>query len=171
MSMMLAAELAGLGTRSLAANIILNPDYGLLYYAALITTLPLESDQKLEKAACPSPAAPRCTRSMGTTPCLASCPKDGASTATIDDDGRIDYSYYDREKLPLALDELRDRLLPEGPGRHPERGGSRTAQDDDLLRLLHAEPAVGGLLPASRSPSASNACACARSGKNTKRLK
>jgi len=34
MSMMLSAVLAGLGTRSLAANIILNPKYGLLYYSA-----------------------------------------------------------------------------------------------------------------------------------------
>ena len=42
MSMMHAAELAGLGTRSFAAHIILNPEYGLLYYAALITTLPLK---------------------------------------------------------------------------------------------------------------------------------
>ena len=40
MSMMLAAVLAGLGTRSLAANIILHPDYGMLYYAAMVTTLP-----------------------------------------------------------------------------------------------------------------------------------
>ena len=54
MSMMLAAVLAGLGTRSLAANIILNPEYGLLYYAALITTMPLQPNQRLEKDACPS---------------------------------------------------------------------------------------------------------------------
>src|SRR5438132_13482932 len=47
MSMMHAAELAGLGTRSLAAHIILNPEYGLLYYAPLITTLPLQPDQPL----------------------------------------------------------------------------------------------------------------------------
>src|SRR3990172_618555 len=36
MSMMLAAVLAGLGTRSLAANIILHPEDGRLYYAAQI---------------------------------------------------------------------------------------------------------------------------------------
>ena len=100
MSMMLAAVLAGLGTRSLAANIILNPDYGLLYYAALITTLPLESDQKLEKDACPSPYCVQMFKKLGTTPCLASCPKDegGCLDGSIDDNGRIDYSYYDRER-------------------------------------------------------------------------
>ena len=38
-SYMLAAVLAGLGTRSLAANIILNPRYGLLYYSACICLL------------------------------------------------------------------------------------------------------------------------------------
>src|SRR5437667_68661 len=55
MSMMHAAELAGLGTRSFAAHIILNPEYGLLYYAALITTLPLPADPPLAEPACPHP--------------------------------------------------------------------------------------------------------------------
>ena len=46
-SYMLAAVLAGLGTRSLAANIILNPRYGLLYYSACITKLDLPADPML----------------------------------------------------------------------------------------------------------------------------
>jgi epoxyqueuosine reductase QueG len=100
MSMMLAAVLAGLGTRSLAANIILNPDYGLLYYAALVTTMPLESDQRLEKDVCPAPSCVQMYRELGTTPCLASCPKDegGCLDGALDPDGRISYSYYDRER-------------------------------------------------------------------------
>src|SRR5437879_11440096 len=40
MSMMHAAELAGLGHRSLSVHLILHPEYGPLYYSALITTLP-----------------------------------------------------------------------------------------------------------------------------------
>ena len=100
MSMMLAAVLAGLGTRSLAANIILNPEYGLLYYAALVTTMSLESDQRLEKDACPSPPCVQMYRELGTTPCLASCPKDegGCLDGALGDDDRISYSYYDRER-------------------------------------------------------------------------
>ena len=100
MSMMLAAVLAGLGTRSLAANIILNPVYGLLYYAALLTTLELEPDHVLEDDVCPSRHCIQMYRKLGTTPCLASCPKDegGCLEGALDEDGRISYSYYDRER-------------------------------------------------------------------------
>ena len=100
MSMMLAAVLAGLGTRSLAANIILHPEYGLLYYAALVTTMPLEPDHRLEKDACPSPHCVQMYEKLGTTPCLASCPKDegGCLEGEIGEDGRISYSSYDRER-------------------------------------------------------------------------
>ena len=100
MSMMLAAVLAGLGTRSLAANIILNPEYGLLYYAALITTLELEPDHVLEEDVCPSRHCIQMYEKLGTTPCLASCPKDegGCLEGALDDSGRISYSYYDRER-------------------------------------------------------------------------
>ena len=99
-SMMLAAVLAGLGTRSLAANIILNPKYGLLYYSACITTLELDYDPVLEQDVCPHPMCVQSFRSFGKTPCLAACPADegGCLDGSIDDDGRIDYSYYDRER-------------------------------------------------------------------------
>lgn len=100
MSMMLAAVLAGLGTRSLAANIILHPDYGLLYYAALITTMPLTPDHPLETAVCPSPPCVEMYRKLGTTPCLAACPvsEGGCLDGDIDADGQIASSYYDRER-------------------------------------------------------------------------
>jgi epoxyqueuosine reductase QueG len=95
MSMMLAAELAGLGTRSLAAHIILNPEYGLLYYAALITTLPLEPDPPLAEPACPHPGCAAMYRRIGTTPCLRVCP--ACLSGTVED-GRIATSTYDRER-------------------------------------------------------------------------
>lgn len=99
-SMMLAAVLAGLGTRSLAANIILNPTYGLLYYSACITTLPLPADGVLEQDVCPHPMCVISFRKFGKTPCLAACPVEegGCLDGSIDEDGRIDYSYYDRER-------------------------------------------------------------------------
>lgn len=99
-SMMLAAVLAGLGTRSLAANIILNPKFGLLYYSACFTTLKLEHDRMLEQDVCPHTMCVESYRRFGKTPCLASCPSDegGCLDGSIDDDGRIDYSYYDRER-------------------------------------------------------------------------
>ena len=99
-SMMLAAVLAGLGTRSLAANIILNPKYGLLYYSACITTLALNHDEMLEQDVCPHPMCVDSFRRFGKTPCLAACPKEdgGCLDGSIDDEGRIEYSYYDRER-------------------------------------------------------------------------
>lgn len=99
-SMMLAAVLAGLGTRSLAANIILNPDYGLLYYSACLTTLLLEFDPLLVQDVCPAPMCVQSYRKLGKTPCMAACPSDdgGCLDGSLDEDGRIDYSYYDRER-------------------------------------------------------------------------
>ena len=99
-SMMLAAVLAGLGTRSLAANIILNPKFGLLYYSACITTLELEHDGMLEQDVCPHRMCVESYRRFGKTPCLAACPAEegGCLDGSIDQNGRIDYSYYDRER-------------------------------------------------------------------------
>ena len=99
-SMMLAAVLAGLGTRSLAANIILNPKYGLLYYSACITTLPLPPDPSLEQDVCPHPMCVETYRHSGKTPCTAACSRDegGCLDGTIDEDGRIDSAWYDRER-------------------------------------------------------------------------
>ncbi len=100
MSMMLAAVLSGLGTRSLAANIVLNPEYGMLYYAALVTTLPLEPDHRMEKDACPAPMCVTTYRALGKTPCMAACPADegGCLDGSIGEDGRIESSTYDRER-------------------------------------------------------------------------
>ncbi|MBL4758679.1 MAG: hypothetical protein JKY32_13915 [Rhizobiales bacterium] len=100
MSMMLAAVLSGLGTRSLAANIILNPKYGLLYYSACLTTLPLEYDDRLEQDVCPAPMCVKIFRAGGKTPCMAVCPSDdgGCLDGDIDEDGKISFSYFDRER-------------------------------------------------------------------------
>jgi len=43
---MLAAELAGCGSRSLAGP-ILHPEYGMLFYSAIVTTLPFPVDGPL----------------------------------------------------------------------------------------------------------------------------
>ena len=99
-SYMLAAVLAGLGTRSFAANIVLNPQFGLLYYSACITTLDLEPDDMLEQDVCPAPMCVKLYEKTGKTPCLAVCPADegGCLDGTIGEDGRIASNYYDRER-------------------------------------------------------------------------
>jgi epoxyqueuosine reductase QueG len=100
MSMQLAAVLAGLGTYSLAARIVLNSDYGLLYYAALITTLPLQPDHPLEEDVCPTKGCVLMYHKIGTTPCIRACPasEGGCLDGSIDQDGKIATWYYDRER-------------------------------------------------------------------------
>jgi epoxyqueuosine reductase QueG len=99
-SLMLAAVLAGLGTRSFAANIVLNPEYGLLYYSACFTTLPLAYDEMLEQDVCPAPMCVQTFRHTGKTPCMAACPAEegGCLDGRIGEDGRIAENYFDRER-------------------------------------------------------------------------
>ena len=99
-SYMLAAVLSGLGTRSLAANIVLNPKYGLLYYSACITTAKLEPDEMLDQDVCPAPMCIATYKHIGKTPCMAACPADdgGCIDGKINDDGRIEEGYYNRER-------------------------------------------------------------------------
>ena len=75
LSVALAAELAGCASPSLAGP-LLHKDYGLLYYSAIITTLPLPPDGPLSEHACPAPACLEQWEAEGTTPCTAVCPID-----------------------------------------------------------------------------------------------
>jgi hypothetical protein len=99
-SYMLAAVLSGLGTRSFAANIVLNPRFGLLYYSACITTLELPADPMLEQDVCPAPMCVATYKHIGKTPCMAACSADdgGCLDGSIGEDGRIEEVYYDRER-------------------------------------------------------------------------
>jgi hypothetical protein len=122
-SYMLAAVLAGLGTRSFAANIVLNPQYGLLYYSACITTLDLPGDSPLEQDVCPHPMCVQTYKHIGKTPCIAVCSVDdgGCLDGEIDDNGKIESVYYDRERCasramnfgPLAFQKVLADLVCE----------------------------------------------------------
>jgi len=99
LSMMLSAVLAGLGTRSIAANIILNPTYGLMFYAAALTTMPLTPDHQIQDNVCPTRSCVKMYEMEGKTPCMAVCPADegGCIDATIED-GEITSSFFNRER-------------------------------------------------------------------------
>ena len=99
-SMMLAAVLAGLGTRSFAANIVLNPKFGLLYYSAALTTMPLADDGRLEQNVCPHKMCVAMYKASAKTPCMAACDADdgGCLDGSIDENGEIESVYYDRER-------------------------------------------------------------------------
>lgn len=89
LSIMYAAELAGCGTRSLAGP-ILHQEYGMLYYTAVVTTLPLPPDKPLAKPVCPSPSCIEMWQKEKTVPCVKVCPaKQGGCL-----DGRIENDRY-----------------------------------------------------------------------------
>lgn len=101
MSLKLAAELAGLGTRSMAGGVILNPEIGLMNLALVITTLTLEPDAPLAEPVCPHPACVSMWEARGTTPCLASCPECLSGELR---DGRIERMAYERFRcVPRAM--------------------------------------------------------------------
>lgn len=93
LSLKLAAELAGLGTRSMAGGVILNPDIGLMSLSAVITTLPLDPDGALADPVCPHPSCIAVWEARGTTPCLESCPECLSGGLK---QGRIDHMRYAR---------------------------------------------------------------------------
>lgn len=74
LSVAYAAVLAGCGSRSLAGP-VLHEKYGFMYYAAVVTTLPLSGDAPAA-AACPAPECLEMWGERGTTPCLDICPID-----------------------------------------------------------------------------------------------
>ena len=103
MSVMLAAELAGCGSRSLAGP-VLHPDYGFMYYAAIVTTLPLTADQAIDPPACPAPECVDMFNEEGTTPCLRVCPIEaGGCLGGKIVDGRISERRYDRAKCTTRV--------------------------------------------------------------------
>jgi epoxyqueuosine reductase QueG len=75
LSFMLAAELAGVGSKSLAGP-ILNREHGFMYWSAVITTAPFDVDGPEQESACPAPPCREMWKREGTTPCLRVCPID-----------------------------------------------------------------------------------------------
>ena len=94
MSIAMAAVLAGCGSRSLAGP-VLHSEYGFMYYAAIVTTMPLPADGPLDKPACPAPECVQMYESEGTTPCLDVCPikASGCLGGSIENGRFVDRQY------------------------------------------------------------------------------
>lgn len=94
LSIAMAADLAGCGSKSLAGP-VLHPEYGFMYYAAIVTTMPLPTDGPLETPACPAPECVEMYAAEGTTPCLSVCPakSDGCLDGRIEGGRFIDRQY------------------------------------------------------------------------------
>jgi hypothetical protein len=67
-SMKLHAEVAGIGARSLAGDILLHPEFGFMYYASVFTELELAPDAPMAENPCPAPSCVSMYRATGRTP-------------------------------------------------------------------------------------------------------
>ena len=104
LSIALAAELAGCGSRSLAGP-VLHPELGFLYYSVIITTLPLPVDGPLQVPACPAPPCLEMWKAQGTTPCMSICDIDngGCIGGRIEND-RVTERRYDRARCRTRVE-------------------------------------------------------------------
>jgi epoxyqueuosine reductase QueG len=93
-SLKLHAELAGIGARSLAGDILLHPEFGFMYYASVFSELELPPDQPLADNPCPAPSCVSMYRQSGRTPCMKFCPAQCLS-GEIDAEGRQKLMRYD----------------------------------------------------------------------------
>ena len=113
-SLKLHAELAGLGARSLAGDILLHPEFGYMYFASVFTELELPPDAPMAENPCPHESCVSLFRRTGQTPCMKFCPVQCLS-GDIDEHGRQAEMRYDMaacaemseqyEALPRMLDQ------------------------------------------------------------------
>ena len=93
-SLKLHAELAGIGARSMAGDILLHPEYGMMYYASVFTEMELPPDQPMETNPCPHPSCVQLYRKSGQTPCMRFCPVECLS-GSIGADDQVEEMHYD----------------------------------------------------------------------------
>ena len=93
-SLKLHAEVAGIGARSLAGDILLHPDFGYMYFASVFTELELPPDEPMKENPCPAPSCVSLWRKTGQTPCMKFCPVQCLS-GEIDADGNQAAMRYD----------------------------------------------------------------------------
>ena len=120
-SLKLHAELAGLGARSLAGDILLHPDYGYMYYASCFTELALPPDKPLNENPCPAPSCVNMFRREGRTPCMKFCPAQCLS-GEIDGAGKQVSMHYDMaacaeltQQFETVPQLLRDAIATDDP--------------------------------------------------------
>ncbi len=103
MSIAMAAHLAGCGSRSLAGP-VLHPEFGFMYYGAIITTMALPADSPLATPPCPAPECLEMYDKEGTTPCLATCPaNDGGCLSGRIERGRFTHREYNAARCTTRV--------------------------------------------------------------------
>ncbi|MFC1955592.1 hypothetical protein ACFLWZ_03550 [Chloroflexota bacterium] len=108
LSFKLCAEMAGLGTRSMAGGVILNRELGLLNLSVCVTAMPLKADGSLREPVCPAPSCVKMWEKHGTTPCLKACPMCLSGEL---EDRRIKWMRFDRRICSTRAQNLSDNSL------------------------------------------------------------
>lgn len=112
-SLKILAEMAGLGTRSMAGGITLNEKHGLLGFVAVITTMELVPDGPLAEPICPHPACVTIWDKRQTTPCIEAC---SAISGKIENGRLKEVEWFRQLCATRALTTMNGayiRLLPE----------------------------------------------------------
>ncbi len=147
-SLKLHAELAGIGARSLAGDILLHPDFGYMYFASVFTELELPPDEPMAENPCPAPSCVNMYRSIGRTPCMKFCPVQCLS-GHIDDDGNQTEMNYDMHACAELSQQYEavPKLLAEAMGKETPEEQSRTLLDPGNKMLWYKmSVGSGGLL-------------------------
>jgi epoxyqueuosine reductase QueG len=120
-SLKLHAEMAGIGARSMAGDILLHPDYGMLYYASVFPEMELPPDSPMADNPCPHSSCVKLYNQTGQTPCMRFCPVDCLS-GSIGEDGKVAEMRYDAhacaemsqqyEAIPSVLLDMMDAKDP-----------------------------------------------------------
>ena len=147
-SLKLHAEVAGIGARSLAGDILLHPEFGYMYFASVFTELELPPDPPMAENPCPAPSCVELFRKSGQTPCMKFCPVQCLS-GDIDESGQQLEMRYDMAscaEMTQQYETVPD-LFAEAMG-----AGDETAREDLLFdpdnKMLWYKMSVGsgGLL-------------------------
>jgi len=103
MSIAMAADLAGCGSKSLAGP-VLHPEYGFMYFGAIVTTMPLPADSPPGTPACPAPECVEMYSAEGLTPCTRVCPiESGGCLGGRIEGGRIVERQYDQARCATRV--------------------------------------------------------------------
>ena len=144
-SLKLHAELAGIGARSLAGDILLHPEYGFMYYASVFTELELEADAPLAENPCPAPSCVSMYRQIGRTPCMKFCPAQCLS-GEIDAQGKQKLMRYDMAACAELTQEYEavPKILAEAVKDEVRSEGAASLLDPDVKMLWYKVSAGSG---------------------------
>ncbi len=144
-SLKLHAEVAGIGARSLAGDILLHPEFGFMYYASVFTELELPPDAPLAENPCPAPSCVSMYRSIGRTPCMKFCPAQ-CLDGEIDAHGRQKVMRYDMAACAELTQEYEavPKMLAEAVADEVRSHGAEGLLDPDRKMLWYKVSAGSG---------------------------